>query len=185
MFQGYAICRLKLVIPARILHEFHWALLDFLIFSSACMHNSGWRLHVPGRMVREEFSGQKKERRLTPPLRRSIGTPLMVDCRSSWAFPTLPGFKLSAAGLRSRDFRSRLSLSTSSGLTVPLARACFTAGFLGSRPFRLIGPSSLRFPVRRSSAAEATSNLSIFLSRSPFWFSDLPEPKPFLVFQSS
>jgi hypothetical protein len=74
---------------------------------------------------------------------------------------------------------------TSLGLSNPLARACFIAGFRGSRPFRLIGPSSLRLPVRRPSVAEASSNLSIFLSRSPFRFSNLPEPKPFLVFQSS
>ena len=68
-----------------------------------------WRLYVPVIVVLEEFSRQKKERRHKPPLScRSIGTPLMVDCRSSKAFPTLSSSSVLCPGSWSRDFYSRL-----------------------------------------------------------------------------
>ena len=61
----------------------------------------------------------------------------MEYCSTSWAFPISSGSQVSVSGLRSRVFYSRLSLSTSLGLSVPLAYACITAGFLDLRPFRL------------------------------------------------
>ena len=48
-----------------------------------------------------------------------------------------PDPQLSAPGLRSRAFYSRLSLSTSFGLPTLPARASFVVGFPGLRPFRL------------------------------------------------
>ncbi len=148
MFQRYAIYRL----------------LTHSIFQGEC---SG-----------RNFQGKKKERRLTPPLRRSIGTPLMVDCRSSWAFPTSPGSQLSAAGLRSRDFCSRLSLLT---LSCDISRPFDSAG---SRLLHRRFPGLAPFPPDRSFQL-ALSGPPVVSSRSFFQPFDLPEPKPLLVFRSS
>ena len=127
----------------------------------------------PRRNGPEDILRAKKERRLTPPLRRCIGTPLMVDCRSSWAFPTSPGSQLSAAGLRSRDFfpaflYRRLSAFRLYWLAPVSPPASWTRALSACRSFQL-----------------TLSGPPVVSSRSFFQPFDLPEPKPFPVFQSS
>ena len=115
---------------------------------------------------------------------RSIGTPLKGDCRSSKAFPTSPVPQRSAAGIRSRDFYSRLlyrRLSTARFGKLALAFRWRP----GLSPFSPHGPSGLRLPVRRSSATEAASDPSIFPSRSSVRSPDFPGSKPFPILRPS
>jgi hypothetical protein len=78
-----------------------------------------------------------------------------------------PDPQLSAPGVRSRDFYSRLSLSTSFGLPTPPARASFIVGFPGLRPFRLPVLPARAFRSVGPHQPKLLSDLSIFPSRSP------------------
>ena len=119
-------------------------------------------------------SGQKKERRQKPPLScRSIGTPHVVDCRSSKAFPTLSG---SSGSLLPGSGRG----TSTPALFIDVFRPSDSTGL---RPYPrqfpefalipLLGSSGLRLPNTGSSAAEAVSD------------PDLSEPKLFLIFRPS
>ena len=89
-----------------------------------------------------------------------------------------PDPQLSAPGLRSRAFYSRLSLSTSFGLPTLPARASFVVGFPGLRPFRLPVLPAYAFRSVGLRQPKLLTDLSIFPSRSSSCSADLPGPEP-------
>jgi len=87
----------------------------------------------------------------------------------------------SVPGIRSRVFYSRLSLSTSFGLSTPLGCASSRHRRSGLRLNRLPVLPARAFRSVGLQQPKLPTNLSIFLSRSSFRSSDLSEPKLFPV----
>jgi hypothetical protein len=129
--------------------------------------------HRPGRSgtdacgVTYKFQTQKKRGGL-----RLLSSVEVSELRLWWtAVPPRPSQlrpdpQLSAPGLRSRAFYSRLSLSTSFGPPTPPAHASFVVGFPGLRPFRLPVLPARAFRSVGLRQPKLLTDLSIFPSRS-------------------
>ena len=131
----------------------------------------------PARLAKscKKYRTQKKERRLAPPLRVEV---LELRLRGT-ADPPRP-FQLVRT-------HCALLLVSDHGTSTPAffidvsrprgsaGSRLRSAGVRGSHPFSPHGPSGLRLPVRRPSAAGAASDLSIFPSRSSVRSPDLQE----------